>query len=369
MRSKLSVVAALLGTCLALTLPSAQAADASVSSGATPSLAAGPKVSISSITQSLPSLPQYTQVEMPIYKKVPEWSHGRVTFQPSTWAESSVSGSDILRLIREEQAEIGAAPFATVSGDLPFLEVADLAGESPTIEMARKITDAVIPEANKQLERFGVKIIGSYPFPANILFCRQPVANLDALKARKVRTFGPSQNDLMGQLGAQSVSIGFPEVYPALSTGVADCAITAAMSANAAKWPEVTRSMYNLPISWGTGGYFVNLRWWNKQTPEVRTFLTAVYAQITEQEWKLGADGTAAGVACNIGDAKNCHLGTLVTSHPMTVVEPSAADKAKLQTLLRTVIVPNWVKRCGAACGVAFNESVAPVLGFKYEAK
>ncbi|QGZ66099.1 TRAP transporter substrate-binding protein [Paraburkholderia acidisoli] len=358
MRSKLTLITALLATCFAFTIQTASAADPALAAG-------GDKVQITSITQSLPSLPQYTQVEMPIYKKVPAWSHGRVTFQPSTWAESSVNGSDILRLIREGQAEIGAAPFATVSGDLPFLEVVDLAGASPTIEMAHKITDAVIPQANKQLERFGVRIIGSYPFPANVLFCRQPVKNLEDLKARKVRTFGPSQNDLVSQLGAQSVSIGFPEVYPALSTGVADCAITAALSANAAKWPEVTRAMYDLPISWGTGGYFVNLRWWNGLKPEVRSFLEAVYAQITEQEWKLGADGTKAGIACNIGDAKGCHLGTLVTNNPMTVVEPSAEDKAKLQNILRTVIVPRWAKRCGSACSAAFNESVAPVVGFK----
>jgi TRAP-type C4-dicarboxylate transport system substrate-binding protein len=362
MRSKLSIVAALIGTCFAMVWQSAHAAD--------PVLAAGPKVTITSITQSLPSLPQYTQVELPIYRdKVPKWSNGRVVFQPSTWAESSVSGNDILRLIRGGQAEIGASPFASVSGDLPFLEVVDLAGASPTIEMARRITDAVIPEANKQLAKFGVRIIGSYPFPANIMFCREPIKSLADLKARKVRTFGPSQSDLMSQLGAQSVNIGFPEVYPALSTGVADCAITAALSGNAAKWPEVTRSMYDLPISWGTGGYFVNLKWWNSQAPEVRQFIEAVYAQITEAEWKLGADGTAAGVACNIGDTKACHLGTVVTKNPMTVVEPTDADKAKLRDVLQNVIVPRWVKRCGADCGKAFNESVAPVVGFKYEGK
>lgn len=359
MRNKLSFVAALVGACAAFTFQPARAAD--------PTLGPGPSVKISSITQSLPSLPQYTQVELPIFRSVPKWSHGRVHIQPSTWAESSISGSDILRLIGEDQAEIGAAPFATVSGDLPFLEVVDLAGESPTIEMAHKIADAVIPEANVQLERFGVRIIGTYPFPANVLFCRTPVSSLADLKALKVRTFGPSQSDLMSHLGAQPVSIGFPEVYPALANGVVDCAITAALSGNAAKWPEVTHTMFNLPISWGTGAYFVNLAWWNKQTPQVRSFVSAVFAKVTEQEWKLGAEGSAAGLACNSGDAKDCRLGTLVTHDPMKVTEPSASDKAELRTLLRTVVVPGWVKRCGKACGVAFNKTVAPVVGFRYE--
>ena len=336
---------------------------------ADPTLGDGGKVQITSITQSLPSLPQYTQVELPYYKdKIPAWSSGRVTFQPSTWAESGISGNDILRLIRQGQAEIGAAPFATVSGDLPFLEVIDLSGLSPNIDQARAVAKAAIGVANEQLVKYGVKIIGSYPFPANILFCRDSVKGLTDLKARKVRTFGPSQNDVMSEFGAQTVSIGFPEVYPALATGVADCAITAALSANAAKWPEVTRTQYDLPLSWGTGGYFVNLRWWNGLAPDVRKFIEDVYARIEDDEWELGRVGTKAGVACNAGDAANCKLGNLISNKPMTVVEPTAVDKDKLVEILKAKVVPRWVKRCGgAACGDAFNKTIAPVVGFRYE--
>ena len=54
----------------------------------------------------------------------------------------------------------------------------------------------------------------------------------------------------------------------------------------------------------------------------------------------------------------------------MKVVEPTEADKATLREVLRSVIIPRWVQRCGtAACGVEFNEAIAPIIGFKYEAK
>lgn len=337
----------------------------------TPTVAPGPKVTITSITQSLPSLPQYSKVELPYYRdKVPQWSGGRIEFKNSTWAESGVSGSDILRLIRQGQADIGASPLGTVAGDAPFLEVADLAGLSPTVEQAQKIAAAVTGAANKQLEQFGIRIIATYPFPANLIFCRDSLSSLSDLKGRKVRTFGPSLADFVGELGAQAVSIGFPEVYPALERGVADCAITAGLSANAAKWFEVTRYMYMLPVSWGTGGYYVNLRWWNSLAPEVRSFVEKLYAMIEADEWALGRDGAADGLACNTGKADGCKSGTLVQKNPLVPVNPSPEDQAKLRGILEKTVVPAWVKRCGGErCAALFNEIVAPIVGFRTAAK
>ena len=331
------------------------------------SIQPNPKVTITSITQSLPSLPQYAKVELPYYRdKVPQWSGGRVEFRASTWQKSGVTGTDILRLIRQGQADIGAAPLSSVAGDVPFLEVADLAALSPTIDQARNITRAVTAAANRELERFGIRIIANHPFPANIIFCRDAINNLGDLKGRKVRTFGPSQNDLMSELGAQTVSIGFPDVYPALERGVADCAITAALSGNAAKWFEVTKHMYLLPVSWGIGGYYVNLRWWNGLAPEVRSFVEQLYGLIENDQWALGRDGTADGVACNIGDANGCKAGNLIRRNPMTAVEPSVEDKARVQSILEKTVTPAWARRCGAErCKALFNEIVAPIVGYK----
>jgi len=114
---------------------------------------------------------------------------------------------------------------------VPFLDGIDLAGLHPDIEQARKTALALVPLANKELAKFGSQIIAVYPFPAQVIFCRQPVSSLADLKGRKIRTFGASLNDFVTAIGAQPVSIGFPEVYSALERGVADCAVTGTGSA------------------------------------------------------------------------------------------------------------------------------------------
>ena len=50
----------------------------------------------------------------------------------------------------------------------------------------------------------------------------------------------------------------------------------------------------------------------------------------------------------------------------MTLVKPSDADNARGRQVLVDVVLPNWVKRCGARCGEIFNEIVAPLTGVKY---
>lgn len=331
-----------------------------------PSLAAGgDQVKISTVTQTLPTLTQYTTVEKPIYEQVPAWSNGRVSIESSTWAEYGVQASDILNLVRQGQVEVTAAPLAQVAGQVPFVEIADLAGLSTDVETARKITNAAIEASNTELARFGIRIIGTYPFPANIMFCKDEISSLADLNGKKIRTFGQSQNDLVQTLGGQTVSIGFPEVYGALERGVADCGVTAALSGNAAKWFEVTGSMLDLPISWGTGGYYVSTTWWDSLEPEVQKFVADLYTKIEDEQWALAAAGTTDGVACNTGDAENCKIGALVTDKKMTVVKPSEADFALLRKTLEEVVIPAWVKRCGDGCDAKFDEILGPITGLK----
>ncbi len=328
----------------------------------------GPKVTITMATQPGPGLPQFSKVDVPMLREdVVKKSGGRVEVKLASWPEMSLNGPEVIRLVRSGQVDIGAAPLPTVSGDVPFLDAVDLAGLNPTIDVARKVATAMVPLANKELEKTGTRIIAVYPFPAQVFFCRTPVASLADLKGKKVRTHGGSLNDLMSAIGAQPVGIGFPEVYSALDKGVADCAITGTSSGNGAKWYEVTSSLYTLPVGWAIAGYFVNINWLNKLDPAVRTFLLDTMRQVEEAQWALGREATNDGIACNSGNASGCKIGTLVTAKPMSVSQPSDADRETVRKLLSEKVLPAWVQRCGARCGDLFNEHIAPIAGVKYQ--
>jgi TRAP-type C4-dicarboxylate transport system substrate-binding protein len=330
------------------------------------SLPAGPALRMSAVTQPLPTMPQFTRVDVPYLREaLSQRSNGRITMQLSSHAERNLGGNEIVRLVRSGQVDIGAGTLSTLSGDVPILDGIDLAGLSPDIEQAKKIADAIMPAANRDLERFGARIMLIYPFPAQVLFCRQPFTTLGDLRGRKVRTFGNSLNDLMTTIGAQPVSIGFPEVYSALERGVADCAVTGTGSGASARWPEVSTHISDLPLSWSLAGYMVNLTWWNRLDPTVRAFLEGTFREMNDKLWELGAAATRDGIACNTGVAAECKLHPLAP-RPMTEVRATEADRALVQTTFRNVVLPNWVQRCGARCGETYNQIVAPIGGVEY---
>ena len=326
-----------------------------------------PKQTISAVTQPLPTSAQFTLVDVPFLREgLPKASNGAIAVQLSSHSERNLGGNEIVRLVRSGQVDIGAGTLSTLSGDVPLLDGIDLSGLSPDIGMARKIADAMLPIANKELERFNTRLVVTYPFPAQVLFCRQPFTSLSDLKGRKVRTFGNSLVDLVQTIGGQPVSIGFPEVYSALERGVVDCAVTGTGSGAAARWPEVASHISDLPLSWAVAGYMVNLAWWNKLDAGTKPLLEKTFAEMTDALWKLGDAATRDGIDCNIGNKDACKIHSLA-ARPMTEVKASEADKALVRQIMQSTVLPGFVKRCGARCGEVYNQVIAPISKVEFK--
>jgi TRAP-type C4-dicarboxylate transport system substrate-binding protein len=185
------------------------------------------------------------------------------------------------------------------------------------------------------------------------------------LRGRRIRTFGNSLVDFFTAIGAQPTSIGFPEVYSALERGVVDCAITGSGSGAAARWPEVSTHISNLPLSWAVAGYMVNLQWWNRLAPEVRAFLEATMKQVSDEQWALGLAATRDGIDCNIGRTAECRIHN-VAARPMTEVVATDADRALVRQVFEQTVLPGWVRRCGARCGEVYNQVIAPFAGMRF---
>ncbi|MDB5416576.1 MAG: C4-dicarboxylate transporter [Rubritepida sp.] len=326
----------------------------------------GPRIAITAVTQPLPTQPQFVLVDQRILRDgLRERSGGRIEVTLASHAERNLAGNEIVRLVRAGQAEIGAGTLSTLSGDVPILDGVDLAGLAPDIGLAHRIADAMLPAANRDLERFGVRIMAMYPFPAQVLFCRAPFTTLADLRGRRIRTFGNSLVDYYTALGAQPTSIGFPEVYSALERGVVDCAITGTGSGVAARWPEVSTHISDLPVSWAVAAYIVNLQWFNRLEPPVRALIESTFQQVSEAQWQLGADATRDGIDCAIGNREACRIHTLAT-RSMTEVRATDADKAETRRIFEQVVLPGFVRRCGARCGEIYNQVIAPISGVRF---
>lgn len=296
--------------------------------------------------------------------KLEQSSGGRVKFNVRYAEEMGVSNAQLLNLLRSGVMDISYGGFALASGEMPLLEGADLPGlHRGDIDIGLRIVAAYLPKVEKPLgEVWKTKILSFFPLPPQIMYCRSAdVGALTDLKGKKVRTFSTALADFFDGLGAQGVALNVTEVYPALERGTVDCAITGTSGGYNAKWYEVTSTLINIPLLFAWNYYGVNLSAWATLPADVQEFLKFYFGGEIQAALTQDARTTAQqDVACLTGSAA-C---TRATKGKMKEVTAAAGDKALIQDILQKIVVPRWVKRCGAGCADTWNSSIAPIVGF-----
>lgn len=307
------------------------------------------------------NLTQYKNFEQPFWtKELAEKSGGAITAEITPFNEMGLKGAEIFRLMRLGVIDFGSTVLGYVAADDARNEAVDLAGLSPDVITARKVSDAYKPIYDKFYgERFGIKVLGVWPYSAQVLFCNGEIKGLSDLKGKKVRTGNRTLAEFVEAFGGTGVTLAFNEVVPALQNKVVDCAITGTLSGNSAKWHEVATHIYALPLGWSHVMHAVNLKRWNSLDPKVRDFLQKEIAGLEDRIWKAAAEETEQGYLCNAGKPE-CTMGTKAK---MTVVPVSEADKALLKKALADVVLPKWAARCQGDCVPAWNDSVGKVVG------
>lgn len=312
------------------------------------------------------NLSQYKNFEQPFWtKEIADKSKGAVTAEITPFNEMGLKGAEIFRLMRLGVIDFGSTVLGYVAGDDARNEAVDLAGLAPDIDTARKISDAYKPAYDKfYREKFGIKVLGVWPYPAQVLFCNGEIKSLADLKGKKVRTGNRTLAEFVEALGGTGVTLAFNEVVPALQNKVVDCAITGTLSGNSAKWYEVATHIHALPVGWSQVMHAVNAKRWDSLDSKVRAFLEKEIAGLEDRIWKATAEETQQGFDCNIGK-DSCSMGVKAK---MTLVPVSDADRVLLKKVLGETVVPKWAARCPGDCVPAWNQSVGKILEIQAKA-
>ena len=313
------------------------------------------------VAGGLADLRQYVRHEQPFWsQRVPELTGGRVRAEIAPFDRSGIRGQEMLQLMR-----LGVVPFGNVllslaAADDPELNGLDLPVLNPDVASLRRTAALWRPRLQTLLqERYGVELLAVYTYPAQVVFCRRPFSGLSDLAGRRVRTSSVGQSELVSALGAAPVVIPFAETLGALRSGVVECAITAAMSGNAVGLHEVTSHLSRLAVGWGVSVFAVNRAAWLALPEDVRTRLGEGLRQLEDEIWRSAEFETQNGLACNAG-SDACVDGR---RGRMSIVEEREQDEALRAQLLRDVVLPSWVRRCGAGCAETWNRHIAAALG------
>jgi TRAP-type C4-dicarboxylate transport system substrate-binding protein len=250
-----------------------------------------------------------------------------------------------------------------IVSDSPDLAGLDLPGVTTDIETAKKTVEAYRPALEKYLEKdFDVKLLSVIPYPAQVLFCRVPIAGLDDLKGKKVRASGWTTSEFVSALGATGVTMSFSEVPQSLQRGVVDCGITGSLSGYSAGWGEVSKYIYPLPVGgWDYVVGMMSMKTWNSLSKEQQDKLqTLVHDQLEEPGWAVTAKETQEGIDCLTG--KTCSHG-----EPQNLIEVAVTDeaKARVKQVLVDNVLPALAEKVSPGTIATWNETIGKVVGIQ----
>lgn len=312
---------------------------------------AGPEVKPKSlrVIGGLAGVNQYLRHEEPFWtQKLASLSGGRFTATIVPFDRAGVPGAEMLRLM-----ELGVLPFGTIlmsaiAAQYPQYMAVDLPGLNPDMASLRRNVAAFRPYLRKALkEEHGIEMLALYVYPAQMLFCKQPMQRLESVAGRRVRVSSPGQADFVSALGATPVHTSFAQMRHALETDMADCAITGSMSGYSVGLHRLTQYLYPMPVTWGMAIFAANQGAWEALSPDLRALLLREMPKLERSIWDEAERETAEGVACSSG-APQC---SLADKGQMTVVAVKPEDERKRRAIFESAVLKSWLRRCTAGCG------------------
>jgi TRAP-type transport system periplasmic protein len=319
------------------------------------------------ISPGEPAKPEITLKLMGINRTLDPWklfeewaqsvekrTNGRVKFEFTSLPELGLGGAETIRVIKTGVVDVAEVYGGYVAGELPMLEILEIPGIFPDPETAKKAILAWKPHEAKILEeRANAVLLAMAVYPDQAIFSKRPVRTLEDFKGLKTRVHSVALASLVAGLKGEPLTVAFAEVYTALERGTLDGAITGTKPGLGLRWYEVAKYLVG-PISMRPHvALSINKRIWKRIPKDLQAILKEEAEAIVE-----GKAFEAIEVWNREGIDQNVEKG--MEHQPFS---PEVQEAIK--ELLRTKVVPDWVRRAGGQVAAQrFNEIIAPLVGF-----
>jgi TRAP-type C4-dicarboxylate transport system substrate-binding protein len=295
------------------------------------------------------------------WKLFQEWAqavekrtNGRVQFELTSLPELGLGGAETIRVIKTGVVDVAEVYGGYVAGELPMVEILELPGIFPDGATARKAIQAWKRHETKILDqKASAVVLAMALYPDQAFFSKRAIRKPADFKGLKTRVHSVALASLVAGLGGEPLTVPFAETYTALERGTLDAAITGTKPGFGLRWYEVSKYLVG-PISMRPHvSLAINRAAWKRLPPDIQQVLKSEAETVVE-----GRAFEAIEAWNKEGIDRNVEKG-------MEHIPFSAETHAAIKDVLRSRVVPDWVKRAGGAeAAKNFNEVVAPLVGF-----
>lgn len=268
-----------------------------------------------------------TQIAYDFADQIREGSGGEIDIAVHSGA-SLIKHPEIPRAVKTGQVQLGEIFIGIMGNTHPVFKHDNIPFLATSFDDAEKLWQAAKPEIEKQLDREGMQLLYTVPWPAQSLYTKKPVQNLKDLEGMKMRAYSPSTSRLADLMNTTPTTIQVPEIPQAFSTGIIDAMITSpSTGVNGQAWDYVSN--------------FTDIRAWipkNIVVVNKRTF-----RRLSEEQQKIILDAAAAAEARGWEEVRETARKDTeaLAEHGITVSEPSPELMAELQKI-GDIMIEEW---------------------------
>lgn len=200
---------------------------------------------------------------------------------------SLIKHSDIKRAVQTGQVPIGELLISVQANESPLYAFDSNPFLAPDYDAAQKLWAAAKGPLEKRLNKQGITLLYSVPWPPQGLYTKEPITSVADLKGMKFRTYSPITSRLAELLGAVPTTVQVPEVPQAFRTGMVDAMLTAASTGVDTQAWDYLNYFYDVRASMPHNMVIVNTAAFEKLDESTRNHIMRAAADAQFRGWEL----------------------------------------------------------------------------------
>ncbi len=275
----------------------------------------------------------HTQNIIQFAKDVASSTKGELTIKVHS-AGSLFKHKEIKNATRSGQVPIGEFYMGLLANENPAFAIDTQPFLATNYDDAAKLWSAQRPIVEKLLDKQGLMVLYSVPWPGQSLYTKKPVSKVSDLAGLKFRTYNATLERFVKHAGAAPTQVEVPDIAQAFSTGRVEAMITSpSTGANSKAWDFV--NIYTDIQAWVPKNVVVvNKSAFRKLDKPVQAAVLEAAKAAEKRGWQMSMKETDAKVA-------------IMKKNGMKIVKPSDELMKGLREI-GTKMMADWKKSAGA---------------------
>jgi len=275
----------------------------------------------------------HTKNIMQFAKEVKAATHGELEIIVHSGA-SLIKHKEIPKAVRSQQVPIGEVFIGIMGNDAPIYKLDNIPFLATNFEQAKELYAASKSTLEATLDKSGLMLLYSVPWPPQGIYSKQPVTSIKDFKGAKLRSYSSTLSRLAVLLDASPTTVQTVEIPQAFSTGIVNMMITSPTTGvSSQSWDYVNN--YTDVQAWiPKNMVIVNKRAFRRLDKPTQTALLNSAAAAEKRGWEMAIEETKTKTA-------------ELAKHGMNVLEPSPKLMEDL-TKIGNSMATEWAHEAGS---------------------